>query len=335
MAKILPANPKILVIRFSSIGDIVLTTPVLRNLKKAYPQSEVHYYTKPAFAAVLKQNPYVDQVHTLESPLKKQLRSLREENYDLVIDLHRNIRTFRVKRGLGVPAMSFYKANFSKWLLVKTGRLPRPISHVVERYLNVIRKIGVETDSRGLDFFLPESAVKEAEQIRANAGPDFSGDCLAVVLGATHRTKRWLPVHFTSLLNKFHQPVILLGGEDIRKEAHAIAGGLDVPVLNAVGQYDLLVSSALMKSCRAVLTHDTGLMHVAAAFGMKVFSLWGSTVPELGMTPWKTESYILENKEVPCRPCSKIGFDICPKGHFNCMGNLTPEKVLESLENHF
>lgn len=335
MLKINNSSPKILVVRFSSIGDIVLTTPVLRNLKRAYPQSEIHFFTKPSFAPILATNPYVDQIHELESPLRPQLKRLKAEKYDLVVDLHHNLRSQRVKWALGAPHISFNKANFAKILLVKTKRILRPIPHIVERYHKVLRQIGITPDHAGLDFFLTETAINEAASIIKNAGPDFSGDCLAVVLGATHQTKRWLPVHFTSLLNQFRQPVILLGGPDITKEAKAIIGGLDVPVLDAVGKYDLMVSAALMKSCRAVLTHDTGLMHVAAAFGMKVFSLWGNTVPEFGMTPWKTESYILENTEVSCRPCTRIGFDICPKGHFNCMGKLTPEKVLESLENNF
>ncbi|MDX2246279.1 MAG: glycosyltransferase family 9 protein [Bacteroidia bacterium] len=335
MPKINTSTPKILVIRFSSIGDIVLTTPVLRNLKRAFPEGEIHYFTKPAFSTVLKQNPYITQIHELESPLAPQLQRLKAENFDLILDLHHNLRSLRVKWALGVPRISFYKANLAKFLLVKTGRLPRPIPHIVDRYLDVLRKIGIQPDNAGLDFFLSKEAITQAEVILKESGPAFSGDCLAVVLGATHRTKRWLPVHFTTMLNRFRQPVILLGGPDIRKETNAIIGGLDIPILDAVGKYDLMVSAALMKSCRAVLTHDTGLMHVAAAFGMKIFSIWGSTVPELGMTPWKTESFILENTEIPCRPCTKIGFDVCPKGHFNCMGKLTPEKVLESLENNF
>lgn len=329
----MPTNPrKILIIRFSSIGDIVLTTPVIRNIKKSWPEAEVHYLTRKSYHPVLAENPYIDHFHFLEDSLGKTIRSLRRERYDLIIDLHKNLRSFRVRFALGGKSISFDKANWGKYLMVRAKGLPKAVPHIVERYHKVLQNLGIEPDDDGLDIFFHPNDRKEAGEILGKMGPDFQPPGLAVILGATHRTKRWMPEYFAETLNRYGKPVILLGGNDIRGEADELIAGLQIPFVDAVGKYNLMVSSLLMSACEAVLTHDTGLMHIAAAMKMNIFSLWGSTVPELGMTPWKAgQSILIENREVSCRPCSKIGFNACPKGHFKCMKNLRPEEVLKRL----
>ncbi|TAE48106.1 MAG: glycosyltransferase family 9 protein [Bacteroidetes bacterium] len=319
---------KLLILRFSSIGDIVLTTPVIRSIKKAHPDWEIHYFTKPAFRQVLESNPYIDRLHLLEKDLGKQLQSLRKEGFTYIIDLHHNLRTLRIKRSLRLPSATFDKQNIAKFLLVRFKKTFRPIPHIVTRYTDTLRKLNIGSDGEGLDFFLPEGYEAKAKEILANQS--FNNP-LAVVLGAQHRTKRWLPAHFITSLNQIGQPVVLIGGPDARNEADEIAAGLQVPCMDAVARYDLLTSAALMKQCRAVITHDTGFMHIAAAFHMKTYVLWGSTVPALGMTPYQTEHYSLENQSLSCRPCSKLGHDACPLGHFRCMTELLPEQLTQAL----
>ena len=324
---------KILIIRFSSIGDIVLTTPVIRSLKAAQPETEIHYLTKSAYADLLTPNPHISAVHVLEkNNWRALMRQLRAEQFDHILDLHHNLRSLRVKLALLRPASSFDKYNLTKFRMVrlKTPGLAAP--HIVTRYGETLRPLGLDLDGGGLDFFLPENARHTAQALIAQTGWQ-GGAPLAVVLGATYATKRWLPEYFAETIESYGKPVILIGGPDARAEAQFIREAVSVPLLDAVGKYSLAEAAALMQGCHAVLTHDTGFMHIAAAFGMKVYSLWGNTVPEFGMTPYRTPHVILETRGLPCRPCSKIGFDQCPQGHFRCMKDLKPAQVLAALRD--
>lgn len=333
---------KILVIRFSSIGDIVLTTPVVRTLKKAYPNTEIHFLTKKPFVSLLEANPHLHTIHAWDDAQTANiLETLRTADFDFILDLHHNLRSLRIRWALRRPAAAFPKANFRKYLLVKgflrdsAGGL-RSISHVVERYGETLRPLGISAlDGEGLDIFLPEMAQQQAAAAWLNAPFSPSDAPLAVCLGATHATKRWLPAYFIETLLRYARPVVLLGGKDAIVEAAAITDALQgkVPIWNTVAQFDLLTSAALMRDCAAVLTHDTGFMHIAAAFHLPIVSLWGSTVPELGFTPYKTPFAVAEVTGLSCRPCSKIGFDTCPKGHFRCMKDLTPNSVLAHLQS--
>jgi len=329
---------KILVIRFSSIGDIVLTTPVIRSLKQAKPACEVHFLTKAGFKDVLAHNPYIDSLHLLEKDgLGQMMGKLRAEKFDFILDLHHNLRSWRVRLALGVAGRHFDKANLRKYAMThgrgrgSEGNL-RPLAHIVARYGETLRPLGVALDEGGLDFFLPPGMAAPALPHDAPPAADFPlAASLAVVLGATHATKRWIPAHFVETLNSYGKPVVLIGGKDARTEADFLAQHLTVPCRDAVGKHSLLASAALMRACGAVLTHDTGFMHIAAAFGMTVHSLWGNTVPEFGMTPYKTPHTLLEVAGLSCRPCSKIGYDRCPQGHFRCMNDLAPAQVLAAL----
>ena len=321
-----------LILRFSAIGDIVLTSPVVRSLRKALPDAEIHYFTKPAYADLLQHNPHINRVHLLSDNLSQQLDELRQEKFDAILDLHHNLRTLRVKRALNCPAFTFNKQNRNKYLLCQPLLRPlaKEISHIVLRYGETLEGVGTTLDKEGLELFLPKGI--EAKMAATLPPPlQAAPDLLAVVLGAKWATKRWPIHHFEALLNQLGRPVLLIGGPDAREEADYLATHLKVPFFDAVARFGLLEAAALMKQCQAVLTHDTGFMHIAAAFQMKVYSLWGNTVPAFGMTPYLTDHVILENSEPSCRPCSKIGHQKCPKGHFRCMEGLTPERVLKEM----
>lgn len=324
---------KILIIRLSSIGDIVLTTPVIRSLAKARPEVEIHYLTKSAYHPLLAYHPQIHRVHLLKDSMQEVLQELKGESFDFILDLHRNLRTWRIKRYLGVPAQSFDKKNREKYLLTRFKRRGVHIGHIVPRYGQTLASLGVTLDEGGLELFLGPDSEQQVGHILSEEGfASHIATAWAVVLGAKHATKRWLPEYFVSLINQRQLPVLLIGGPDAEEEARWILPQLQVPCLNAVGKYDLLTAAGLMKTCREVFTHDTGFMHIAAAFGQVVYSIWGNTVPELGMTPYHTPHQIFEIKDLACRPCSKIGFDQCPKGHFRCMRDQTPERILPRLQ---
>lgn len=320
---------KILIIRLSSIGDIVLTTPVVRSVKKAFPEAEVHFLTKGQYGPLLEHNPYIDQLYLFQGSILKMIPELDAERYDFILDLHNNMRTAQFKMLLGASASTFDKINGKKFLMTKfkVDKLPRV--HIVERYADAAKPLGVELDDEGLDFFLPEEAEWEGAEIVQKHFSEVKP--VAIVLGGQQGTKKWPTEYFIELLQKLNQPVVLLGGKTEIEAAAQIEQALTVPLYNAVAQHGLLTSAGIMKACAYVIAHDTGFMHIAAAFQLKIFSLWGNTIPELGMYPYRTESIQLETKGLKCRPCSKLGYKTCPQSHFKCMRDLTPDLVLKAI----
>ena len=314
---------KILIIRFSSMGDIVLTTPVIRCLK-LQTGAFVHYLTKKGFGQILNNNPYIDRVWTIERSVSEVLGVMKHEQYDLIIDLHNNLRTLQVKWSLGVKSYSFDKLNWEKWLMVrfKINRLPDV--HIVDRYMDTIKSLGVENDGKGLDYFIPDQDEVKVGELRSDIALR-SDQYIAFVIGAQHYTKR-LPEHkIIEWCKEIKLPVVVLGGKDELEAGSRIAEGSGIHVVNLCGQLNLNQSASVVRQAQAVISHDTGLMHIAAAFGKKIYSVWGNTIPEFGMYPYysvetpKDWNVQLEVKSLDCRPCSKIGFSACPKGHFKCM----------------
>jgi len=317
-------NIKILVIRFSSIGDIVLTSPVVRCLKEQIEGLELHYLSKKSFEAVLTGNPHIDKLHFFENSLSECIAELKKEKFDHVIDLHHNLRTLLIKTRLGVNSRSFNKLNWQKWVLVNFNKNMLPPIHIVDRYLQTVEFLGVKNDGKGLDYFLTN------EYDLKNMLPKSHLNYISVVIGAQHGTKR-LPVErLTELCSKINHPVVLLGGPEDAERGERIALEAGKHVFNACGKFKLDQSAFLIKMSEKVISHDTGLMHIAAAFNKPILSVWGNTVPEFGMFPYKAKnSYIYEVNELSCRPCSKIGHDTCPKGHFKCMNSINLNEIIE------
>ena len=326
---------KVLVIRFSSIGDIVLTTPVVRCLKTQLVNTQVHYVTKTAYSGILSENPYVDKVHVLKQSLRELARELKKEQFDFVIDLHKNLRSRFLCIRMGVQVFSFDKLNIQKWLLTTFKINKLPTLHIVDRYIMATNALGVKLDNLGLDYFIPEKDEISIDWLPKN----YHRGYVAVVVGAKFATKQ-LPVNrMIELCDRINKPIVLLGGAEDESYAQRIveffqqdAGkeyesglaelGKKTQIFNAVGKCNLNQSASLLKQSNWVFTHDTGLMHIAAAFKKLIFCIWGNTVPEFGMYPFRTKFVIFENKKIQCRPCSKIGYNKCPKGHFKCMNNL-------------
>ena len=329
---------KILVIRFSSIGDIVLTTPVVRTLKTQIGDVEVHYLTKEQYRSILEENPYVSKVWTLPDSLTSLASQLRREKFDWVIDLHNNIRTRIIRLLVGRPSKSFSKLNISKWLLVnaKINRLPN--RHIVDRYMDTVSHLNVKMDTLGLDYFIPEKDEIETGWLPQSHRMGF----VAVVIGGKHATKRLPTKRLIELCDRINKPIVLLGGKEdqligdeierffkvdpsVESEKERVLRedlGKKAEVYNACGKFNLNQSASILKESIVVFSHDTGLMHIAAALGKKIYSIWGNTIPEFGMYPYRTQFVIFENKKLKCRPCSKIGFSQCPKGHFKCMNEV-------------
>lgn len=323
---------KVLVIRFSSIGDIVLTTPVLRALKEQIPSIQLHFLTKAKFASLIKDNPRVDRLWTIEKSIKEVLSELKKENFDQIIDLHHNVRTIALKQKLGKPAHSFQKLNIQKWMLVHLKQNRLPDLHIVNRYLDTVKTLGVKPDLLPGEFYISVENEISAEQYDLNAK-----QYVGVAIGAQFATKT-LPIHkLIEILDQIALPIVLLGGPDDQEKANSILTGLPhKDIRNLCGQLNLQQSASLVKQAAVLVTHDTGLMHIASCFETPVVSIWGNTVPAFGMYPYFPRNQALysihEVLDLSCRPCSKIGFQTCPKKHFKCMENQDVTQIVKQIQ---
>lgn len=321
--------PKFLIIRFSSIGDIVLTSPIVRCVKKQIPGAEVHYITKKAFASVIESNSHIDKLYSIEKDVSEVIKELKKENYDFVIDLHHNLRSMQVKQGLKKPSASFPKLNVEKWLKVNLKIDKLPDMHIVDRYFETVESLNIKNDGEGLEYFIPAKDEVKITTLPATHQNGYIG----FVIGARHFTKR-LPLHkIIDICKGIDVPIVLLGGKEDIESAKQIEAAIGTKVFNACGKYNLNQSASLVKQAKKIITHDTGLMHIAAAFKKDIISVWGNTIPEFGMYPYKpgANSHIVEVKNLNCRPCSKIGYKACPKKHFKCMEQISEEEIISMV----
>lgn len=325
---------KILIIRFSSIGDIVLTTPVVRCIREQMPNAEVHFLTKESFAGILQGNHHIYQQHFLRNSIKATVAKLKMIQFDYIIDLHNNQRTLAIRRLMGVKSYSFKKLNIEKWLMVNFKINKLPDVHIVDRYLATVAKLGVVNDGKGLDYFIPPAQQVPIEKLPETHQQGY----IALVIGAKHSTKRYpvdLSIELCKLIN---EPIVLLGGpEDKDVGNDIIYGANNGLVYNACGLFNLNGSASLVGQARVVVSNDTGLMHIAAALQKPIVSIWGNTIPAFGMYPYygeasKLSPIIIQRKGLSCRPCSKIGFDTCPKKHFKCMREISPAEVAKQVQ---
>ena len=309
---------KILIIRFSSIGDVVITTPIVRCIKKELG-AEIHYLIKPTFAHVIHENPYVDHIHHLKDNIQGTINALKAEKFDLIIDLQKNLRSYKISSALGCKTIRFDKMNIGKWIAVnlKINRLPNN-KHLVDRYFESLQELGIKDDGEGLDYFIMPEDEYDAQGLVQ--GIHYQ----VLVLGATYFTKRIPKEKCEEIIAIYDKHTILLGGTDVSELAEQLSTEFPEKVINYCGKIGLGVSAGIVKHADRVVTGDTGLMHIAAALQKKIVVLWGNTIPEFGMFPFygfknQAKHKDLQVKNLSCRPCSKLGYDHCPKGHFRCM----------------
>lgn len=330
-----------LIIRFSSVGDIILTTPLVRSLRRAFPECRIDFLVKSAYADLLQGNPNVSRVMTFDgnkgiAGLCRLRKEIRAEGYDLILDLHDSLRSRYICAGQrGVRR--YRKRKIARAVLVSWQR---DVYHlfggsppVIERYLETVRDLGVRDDGQGPELFPSPGDVAAAGTLLKDAAAGWVG----VSPSARHDTKVWPPERFASAALSLARDrgfgVVLLGGPDDVARCGAVeallrAGSPGMPVVNAAGRLTLLQSAALMDRCAVVLANDSGLMHVATARRRPLVAVFGSTVRQLGFAPYGRQSIVVERSEVLCRPCTGIGRARCPQGHFRCMLDISDDQVV-------
>jgi ADP-heptose:LPS heptosyltransferase len=325
-------SKKILVIRFSAMGDVILTSPVIRCIKQTYPDCVLHFVVKAKFAETVNDNPYIDRIHTFENHPREILAQLKAENFDFVADLQRNRKSSWLRRKLHAVSGTFPKLNFRKLLLTRLKIDLLPKIHVVDRYFKAVEKLGVHNDQKGLDFF-----IRPAETI-FNGNLPLNASYVVLVLGATYFTKRIPQLKLEEIISNLEMPVVLLGGPAERSLSDELTKKFP-QVKNMVGETTLAQAAVYIKNAQYVITSDTGLMHIAAAFRKRIIAVWGNTVPAFGMGPYMPQepgnAVSFEVKGLSCRPCSKLGYDHCPKKHFRCMLDHDGKAIASMVEKGF
>jgi heptosyltransferase-2 len=311
---------KILILRLSSIGDIVLTTPIVRCIYRQFPGVEIHFVTKITFKSILDYNPYVHKVHVFGNDISELSETLGGENFDLLIDLHKNLRSRKLKQLLKVKSITFDKINLKKFLAVNFKMLNRlPKKHIVDRYFEALKPIGLENDGYGLDYFISEKDKVDVTQWLPAENKKF----VVLVIGGSYTTKK-IPINkLIEICSFLTLPIILVGGKEDQGTGEQLKQ-LFPGVIDTSGRYNFNQSASLIQQCEWVISSDTGMMHIASAFKKKIISLWGNTIPAFGMAPYmpQPENVILEIEGLECRPCSKLGYKGCPLGHFKCMNTI-------------
>jgi ADP-heptose:LPS heptosyltransferase len=330
--------PKILVIRFSSIGDIVLASPVFRCLKKQLPDTEIHFVTKMNFKLVTSGNPYIDKFFYYEEDLPAVIDELKKENYDYVVDLHNNFRSNKIKRALKKKSFTIDKLNIQKFLLTKLNIDIMPDVHITLRSLNTVAPLNIVDDGLGLDYFIPDEDIVIQNDIPTSHSAGF----IAIVIGANYFTKK-LPLHkLKELCAKIDHPVILLGGKEDRETGELIAAVDPVKIYNACGKFNLNESADLIRQSKMVVSHDTGLQYIACAFKKPVLAIWGGTSPKLDVEPYYGKLFLQQQPfpvyeniclNLRCQPCSKFGTNTCPLEHFNCMEKHDIDAIVWKLKS--
>ena len=320
---------KILVLRFSSMGDILLTTPVLRSLKTKFPDSEIHFVTKKKYKQIIKNNIYVDNIIFLEGSFFEMVSKLRKQNYDFVVDLHKNAKTLFIKLLLyedcGAKIFTYKKNNLQKFLLINFGFNGMPTSHIVDKYLNPLKRIGVKKDNKGLDFFISDIDLLKEKYKSINK-------YIVICLGGSFVNKRinlkTVKVIINHILSYSDTNIVLLGGDDIKLENKFSE---NKRIINLVNKTSLNESAFLLKNSFLVITPDTGLMHLASVFDKTIISLWGCTSPLFGYTPYLVnKSFVLTPLIDKHKPCSKHG-KYCRKVSFNCIDKIDSQKLIEII----
>ena len=338
---------KILVIRLSSLGDVILTLPFIKVIKEIFPDSEINYITKASYSEIIKFTPLIKKLIIVDDELNfKGLKELRKklsnEKYDLVIDLHNNLRTFYIKLFLRGHArvISFKKFSIRKFLLVKFKiNLMKDLPPIYVRYIQTLLKIpGISSDiSRiGLtqDLYTDSQSKQNLEKILNENNIPIDKQLICIIPGSKHFTKTYPAENYVELIRKFDKTkysIILIGKGNDKVIIDSVKSKCDNNVYDFCNNLSLIELAELVKKCSIVIGGDTGPIHIAESLNIPLLMIVGSSVREFGFYTQSKGAIVLENKNLKCRPCSHVGRDKCPKGHFKCMKEITSEMVWENL----
>jgi heptosyltransferase-2 len=329
-------GPRILAVRFSAIGDVILTTPLLRALRTRHPQAHITVVTKASLAPLLADNPRINDVIGWDpsTSVRDLAAELKGRAFTHRLDLHGSLRSGQLRRAVGGRWGRYPKHRLARTVLIRTKRnMYRHPRHVAERYFDAAAALDVTPDGLGAELFVRRDALAEADAFLNTHRLGTGRTLIALAPGATHATKRWPERHWLALMPRLtaRADVVILGSEADTPLAERLAAAGGDGAASAAGQFDLQGSAALIKRARALAGGDTGLMHMATAVGTPVVALFGPTVEAFGFFPYRARATVLERTDLECRPCSATGSARCPLGHHRCLEEILPDDVEAAL----
>ncbi|MEW6557729.1 MAG: lipopolysaccharide heptosyltransferase II [Elusimicrobiota bacterium] len=316
---------KILIVRLSSIGDIVLATPLIRCLRNKYPSAQIDFILKEKYAEILSANPYISNLVLFNGNLIKFAKKIKAEKYNIIIDIHRNFRSFILTLFSNAQIVRYKNFLFQRFLLTELGlNFYRQKIPVAQRYLAAVKQLGVVDDNKGIDFFIDEKIKNKFVQL-------YKFEYISICPVAIWKTKRWPKENFIALakkiIEKYNYNILIFGGKTDFEYCESIKNqiGYTEKTKNLCG-LSLQETAVVLTKCKHLLTNDTGLMHIAEALKIPVVAFFGPTVEEFGFYPQSAKSKVFA-KNISCQPCSTKGSQICPGGHFRCMKDITVDEV--------
>jgi lipopolysaccharide heptosyltransferase II len=324
---------RILIIRLSSIGDVILTTPILKKLKEKYPDIMIDFMVLDKFKDAIMGNPNIDNLivfnkkkHDGYKNMKKLAKELKQNNYTYVFDLHSKIRSILITTFLGVKTFRYTKRALHKTILVKTKLIKyRADNTIIKNYFDAFKILDINYSGEDLEFNFTKEDEKKVENYK---------NYVVFAPGASKNTKKWTVEGFGKLAilvkEKYDKEIILVGSSKEKEECETINKLSGNICINLAGELSLKESGALLSKSEFLVTNDSGPFHIGRGVKTKSYVIFGPTDPNMFEYD---ELGVLIYGEEPCSPCSLHGDKKCPKGHFNCMKNITAEKVLEIIIN--
>ena len=320
---------KILIVQSTSPAKLILSTPIIRVVKTQL-EAEVFYLTKEKYRPYLVANPYLKAVYSIENDSK----SLDKESFDILIDLQGDRFSSRLNLKAN-QVFRYKKEGFKEWLFFKFKINKLSNKHLVDHYFDLISSIGLKQDSLGLDYFIPSKDEVESTWLPNSHQQGYAVVCIE----ASAKTMQLSKNRLIELCDRINKPIVLIGAKEDEKMGDEVANFFEpgseedelrieelnkkTIIFNACGKFNINQQASLIKNASWVFSYQNDAMQIAAAFKKKTYTMWGSSSPYLGEYPYRAPFVIFENNKLSCRPCSKTGYEECPKGHFKCMNNLT------------
>jgi heptosyltransferase-2 len=328
-------TPQILLVRFSSIGDLLLTTPLIRALRTRHPTARISMVVREDMAETVRHNPRLTELITWRrgTPLTELASTLRKVSWTHRLDLHGSLRSMALRQLVGGHWTGYSKHRVRRAMLIRSGgKHGGMLGPIAERYFAAAADLDVAPDGGPAEFFVTAEAQREAEAFLAEHRLGEARTLIALAPGAAHFTKRWPAEHWAALARRLRATcdLVVLGGPGDRDTASMIAEAGGTAAANAAGRFSLSGTAALLKRARAMVGGDTGVTHLATAVGTPVVALYGPGVEAFGFFPYNARATVLE-RDLPCRPCSPHGGPACPLQHHRCLVDILPEAVAQAL----
>ncbi len=308
------------------MGDIILTSPVVRNVKNQL-DSEIHFLVKKTFLDLVDHSPHISKTHSLNPDIKHSISALQNESFDLVIDLQKNRKSKAIVKSLGCESLSFDKLNVKKWLLVQSGIDLLPDIHIVDRYFKSLEPIQIVNDNLGNELFISPNTTNSVQELNLPA------EFIAIGMGAQHKGKCLNQEQLSFIIEEATLPIVLLGGKRELELSRSIEKNSSKKIWNLTGKSSLLETAEIIRNSKITLSGDTGIMHMASAYKVPQISVWGCTSPKLGMFPYEAheDSIILEPIDHEKRPCAKLG-NRCKYAPNWCIQSIDPNRIVMALD---